>query len=265
VRSRVWLRLAAAATFLSALGTGCGDGNTTAEPSPEAVDTAEAVARDVRIEAPYSTTPMPEDDARDTPIVLDGRVFGDGETGVILAHMRPADQTSWFPFATRLAGTGKYTVLTFDFRGFNASTGEKEFNRVDTDLMAAVRYMRDELGIQRILLVGASMGGTAALIVAQREAVDAVISISSPAIYQDIDALEHVSRIRAPKLFVTSEDDLNAARSQEQFWAQAVEPKEQVIYPGDAHGTNLFASPVAPQFEQTMLDFLDRFATPPVN
>jgi pimeloyl-ACP methyl ester carboxylesterase len=235
----------------------CGDDPPSAsDPSPAAVDTAEAIARDVDFDAGYSTTPVPADDEREVPIVLDGRVFGDGDTGVILAHMRPTDQTSWFPFATELAETGAFTVLTFNFRGFEPSTGEKEFDRVDTDLHAAYRYMRDELGLDRIYLVGASMGGTAALLVSQREPVAGVVSISSPAIYQQIDALEHVDEIAAPKLFISSEDDLNAARSQEQFWVNAVDPKDQHLYPGNVHGTDLFASEHAEDFEQRLLDFL---------
>jgi hypothetical protein len=47
-------------------------------------------------------------------VKLAGRVFGDGRVGVVLAHMFPADQTSWWAFARFLAPRG-FTVLTFDF------------------------------------------------------------------------------------------------------------------------------------------------------
>jgi hypothetical protein len=30
---------------------------------------------------------------------LDCRLFGSGSTAILLAHMRPSDQTSWFEFA----------------------------------------------------------------------------------------------------------------------------------------------------------------------
>ena len=36
-------------------------------------------------------------------VTLEGRLFGDGSTGVVLSHMQPADQRSWFAFANRLA------------------------------------------------------------------------------------------------------------------------------------------------------------------
>src|SRR5262245_39868702 len=52
-------------------------------------------------------------------VALAGRLFGPdtATTGVVLAHMLPADQSSWFDFADRLGGSG-YRVLTFDFRGY---------------------------------------------------------------------------------------------------------------------------------------------------
>ena len=50
---------------------------------------------------------------------LSGRVFGpqSAGAGVVLTHMLPAYQTSWFPEAAHLADEG-YRVLTFDLRGY---------------------------------------------------------------------------------------------------------------------------------------------------
>jgi len=47
---------------------------------------------------------------------LEGRVFGSGDVGVVLAHMRPSDQSQWIEFAALLADHG-YLVLTYDHRG----------------------------------------------------------------------------------------------------------------------------------------------------
>lgn len=232
----------------------CGDPESST-PSPEVIETAESVARQVTFPAPFSTTPTPDDDEEE-PIVLDGRVFGDGPTGVILAHMRPADQTEWFPFATELAATGGYTVMTFDFRGYGESTGDKQFDRIDTDLSAAFRYMRDELDTEKVFLVGASMGGTASLIAGSRLPVAGVVSISSPSQFPPLDAEETVGEITAPKLFITTSDDVPAMRSQERFWELAEEPKAQEIYEGDAHGTAIFASEHGAALEARIKQFL---------
>ena len=211
-------------------------------PSPEAIATAESLSRDVVIDAPFSTTPIAEPSDGDVPVALHGRVFGSGATGVILAHMRPADQTAWFPYATELAAVGGFTVMTFDFRGYGESTGDKEFDHVDTDLTAAYDYMHDTLGIRKIFLVGASMGGTASLIVGARREVAGVVSISSPSAFQTMDALAAVPSLRVPTLYVTSKDDVPAERSLEDMVEAATGPTDQQIYDGDAHGTDLLVS-----------------------
>jgi pimeloyl-ACP methyl ester carboxylesterase len=252
-------RLRGALTLLAAValaaGIACGDGTTAAKPSPAAIETAESASRPATIDAPISTTPEKGDDD-ETPIALDARIFGAGPTGVILAHERPADQTSWFPFAQKLAASGGFTVMTFDFRGYGDSTGEKTFDRIDTDLAAAYAYMHDTLHLSKIFLVGASMGGTASLLVASRVPVAGVVSISSPAQFELLDALATVGEIKAAKLFITSKDDVPAERSQHDLLEAAVEPKDAEVYDGDAHGTDLFAGPHEAEIERRVTAFL---------
>ena len=237
----------------------CGE-PVTSEPSPEVVATAEAEARDITFEAPASATPQSGDD-KEEPLLLEGRLFGEGDVGVILAHMRPADQTSWYAFAQVLADTGDFTAMTFNFRGYGESTGDKQFDRIDADLQAAYDYMSDELAIERIYIVGASMGGTAALVVGARAAVEGIVSISSPEQFPPIDATLTVGEITAPKLFITSEDDVPAARSQEKFWELAQEPKQQQIYDGNAHGMALFDGPYGADLQRRIITFLSSAST----
>ncbi len=233
----------------------CGDGASAGKPAPAAIATAESLSRPAEITAPLSTTPE-KDDAGKTPIALVARIFGSGATGVILAHERPADQTSWFAFATQLAAGGEFTVLTFNFRGYGESTGEKSFDRIDTDLMAAYVYARDNLKLKKIFLVGASTGGTASLVVAAEVPVAGVVSISAPQQFETMDALAAVPDIDAPKLFITSKDDVPAERSLEDLVDAADEPKDQEIYDGNANGTDLFAGPHAAELERRLSDFL---------
>ena len=89
-------------------------------------------------------------------VTIRGHLFGDGEKLVILAHMRPSDQTSWFGFADELTKAG-YSALTFDFRGYGESEGSQELEKIDLDVEAAIETMRDK-GYGSIYLVGASMG-----------------------------------------------------------------------------------------------------------
>ncbi len=247
----VWVALLALPVAMA-----CGSAHTVA-PSPEAIETAESVSSTVSIPAPVSTTPEADDDEK-TAIVLSGRIFGRGPAGVILVHGRPADQTAWFPFATELAATGRYTVMTFNFRGYPGSTGEKEFDHIDTDLLAAYDFMRSQLNMSKIFLVGASMGGTASLAVGAERNVAGVVSISTLETFPPLDALQAADQVTAPKLFVTSKDDVPQEKTEEQLWADAPDPKEQQIYEGDAHGTDLFESPHADELSALVIDFLGR-------
>src|SRR6266496_3544733 len=49
-------------------------------------------------------------------VPLEGRMFGSGQVGIVLAHMRPGDQSQWLQFAALLATEG-YRVLTYNRRG----------------------------------------------------------------------------------------------------------------------------------------------------
>ena len=71
-----------------------------------------------------------------------------------------------------------------------------------------------------------------------------------------MDALEAVSSLDAPKLFVTSEDDVPAKRSLDDLDDAAPEPKAEQIYDGDAHGTDLLDSPHGDDLEQRITAFV---------
>ncbi len=82
-------------------------------------------------------------------VTLEGRLFGDGSTGVVLSHMQPADQRSWFAFANRLADDG-YVVLTYDFRGYcpggdgGCSQGELQISAIWQDVLGAMDFIRSQ-------------------------------------------------------------------------------------------------------------------------
>lgn len=178
---------------------------------------------------------------------LAGRVFGEGPHGVILAHMRPADQRSWFDFADRLAGEG-YQVLTFDFRGYcpggdgGCSEGERTISAIWQDVVGAITFLRSERGVGRIALVGASMGGTASLVAAAQPGVDvrAVVTLSAPTEIEGLAVTpELLSTITAGKLFIAGVGDAPAAASAQTLYDQAPPPKGLEIVPADDHGTDL--------------------------
>ncbi len=195
-------------------------------------------------------------------IILGGHLFGpQNEVGVILSHMRPNDQRAWFDFAQELADEG-YAAFTFDFRGYGETGGDKDFGKLDEDLSEALRYMRRDRGLDTIFLIGASMGGSASLVVAAEQEVDGVVALSAPAKFEDQDALSAVPRITAPTLFIASEEDAAAVVSLDELVSEAGPQSEVETYPGNAHGTNLFQSEHAAAVRERVLRFLREHGGP---
>src|SRR5437879_8952981 len=114
---------------------------------------------------------------------LVGHRFGHGTTTIVLAHQYGGDVCQWAPYAKRLASLG-YTAIAFDFRGFGLSqhrTGAALL-RYSADVTAAVKVAR-RAGAKHVIVVGASIGGTAVIVAAAdtRPRVDAVVSLAAPA------------------------------------------------------------------------------------
>jgi pimeloyl-ACP methyl ester carboxylesterase len=202
-------------------------------------------------------------------VELAGRVFGPdaATTGVVLAHMLPADQRSWYAFAERLGALG-YRALTFDFRGYcpggdgGCSTGDRDVGAIWQDVRGAVNYLRDH-GVQRVALAGASMGGTASLIVASQpdERIDAVATLSAPVSIEGLTVTpEQLQAITAAKLFVAGNGDTTAADAAQDFYNQTLQPKRVEIYPSDDHGTDLLTGNQSENVRTLLLSWLQQYA-----
>jgi pimeloyl-ACP methyl ester carboxylesterase len=201
-------------------------------------------------------------------VKLDGRLFGPdkGSAGVVLAHMFPADQSAWYFFADRLGDLG-YRVLTFDFRGYcpggdaGCSEGEKNIPAIWQDVEGAVAALRSK-GVTRLALVGASMGGTASLIVAAKQGrdIDAVITLSAPLAFEGLDASPQVlAEVSAAKLFIAGNEDIAAAQAVDAFYGQSLQPKRPVILTTDDHGTDILSGNQAGIVSTEMINWLERY------
>jgi pimeloyl-ACP methyl ester carboxylesterase len=188
-----------------------------------------------------------------------GEAYWSADSGVVLCHMYPADQTSWHEVAEYFAENG-LSVLTFDFRGYGDSEGSKDIQYIDRDAAAAAQFLGGT-GVQEVVLIGASMGGTASLkAAADLQALSSlriagVITLSAPVEFMGLSAEQAVPQLAVPMLFVSAEQDEGAsgARALEQLSGGAGELE---ILAGGGHGTNLFDGPSAEQVWNLMLDFL---------
>ena len=186
-------------------------------------------------------------------VLLRGHLYGRGSTGVILAHMYPADQSDWTDFARVLAAHG-YQALTFDFRGFTESEGASGTEFADRNLLAAYQFLRPR--VARIFIAGASLGSEAAILVAAREQVAGIICISTPTSFGGLNVEPMIHLVRAPILFVTSVEDPLVAGQPEILYKLATAPKSMEVYPGNAHGTAILYGPYATELQSLMLRFI---------
>jgi pimeloyl-ACP methyl ester carboxylesterase len=228
---------------------------------------------------PASPQPSPtEEPTPGTPVAfrtpdgvrIAGRVFGNGTVGVVLAHQIDGDQRDWWSFAEELADDG-YRALTIDFRGYCPGDGagcSGDGGTADAwrDLAAAAEWLRGR-GARRIVLVGASMGGTAAAVAGAEggSAVDGVIALSAPAACCGMTPERAALRAAGiPMLFLAGNADGEAAPDARQLARRAGADAEAVIVDSGEHGVDLIGGLAAPDIErrttQEMLAFLERVA-----
>jgi pimeloyl-ACP methyl ester carboxylesterase len=243
--------LATSAVFVTACSQDQATGTTQSAPTSAPLDTTSTAPT---LPGTQAVTFVTEDG-----LTLSGTLFGSGTRGVALAHMFPADQTSWSPTAQRLAQEG-FLVLTFDFRGYGRSEGNKEIQYLDRDVTAAVQYLR-AAGAWEVVLVGASMGGTAALKAADRLQMlssirlAGVVTLSAPEQFKGLSATDAVPRLVVPLLFIAAQGDTGAAGARQREELSGNTGDLQIVG-GSAHGTDLFESAEAEQVWQLLLDFL---------
>jgi hypothetical protein len=172
---------------------------------------------------------------------LHGVLVGQGSTAIVLAHESDRDACGWAFFVPELTADDRQ-IFAFDFNG-NGSSSRIGDGRLDLDLLAAVAEVRNR-GATRVVVIGASMGGTAALAAAgtPNSGIDGVVSLSAVSSWLQTDAAASAATISVPVLFAAAENDGSTAET-----AQGVSETCGCAYPdvlvfgGMRHGTRLLA------------------------
>ncbi|HQU26434.1 MAG TPA: alpha/beta hydrolase [Acidimicrobiales bacterium] len=183
--------------------------------------------------------------------VLHFRRAGAGRP-VVLLHGLTGDGATWGPVARDLAGAAD--VVAPDARGHGRSSAPERGYRYDDharDVEALVRG----LGLDRPVLVGHSMGGVTAALVARRArvALSGVVLIDptflSPARQREVDAGDVVAR-HAASLRLTDDEGLADARARHPARAPEIAELQWRARRATRRGTFDVLVPPAPDYRE---------------
>ena len=188
---------------------------------------------------------------------LRGHLWARGPNAVVFSHMFGTTQSIWYDLAGKLAAQG-YTVLTFDFRGVGTSSGKLVIRHVYRDTLAAVRFMRG-WNPEKIVVMGASMGGTSSIVAAGQTKVDGLVVIASGMMFRGLDARPYLTNLQMPKLFIVGTKDAPFNQSARTMHERTPEPKRLLMIPTAAHGTYMFRSAAHREaIYEAIFDFLSK-------
>ncbi|MFD0637666.1 alpha/beta hydrolase [Catenulispora yoronensis] len=169
---------------------------------------------------------------------------GTGPIGVVLAHQVDSTLCQWSDIRNDFPDKD-YTVMAITMGG-----------GIDTDVVKAVEKLRAK-GLQKIVLVGASMGGTAVLTAAGEitPPVQAVVSLSGPAGYGNADAYGSVEKFQIPVAFFAGEQDLTFATDAQKMYDAATEKDKtiHILKDDPDHGVDLW-----PQVKDEVFSFITK-------
>ncbi|UCD97733.1 MAG: alpha/beta fold hydrolase [Chloroflexota bacterium] len=222
----------------------------TSTPSPP-TDTPEPTATATRESSPTPDIPKEAVTISYDEQVIRGILVGEGDIAVVLAPMYGESRGSWMHFAEHIASLG-YAALAFDFPGpFGTSSGTFKFDGVQFDVLAVIDFLRQR-GYERIVCMGASIGGTACFEAALLDPTLAgFVNISSPI----EKTSEELSILLMPKLIVISDDDEFDVSPLNDVFELLPAPKQIEFINKRGHGTELLT--MGNELQDILVAFLD--------
>jgi pimeloyl-ACP methyl ester carboxylesterase len=146
--------------------------------------------------------------------ILRGQAWDVGEDWALLVHGVGEDLDVWGGLSPLLVGAG-VSVLSLDLRGHGVSDGEWEVNSATDDIRSALRYLKAD-GATKIAIVGAEIGATVALEVADPDAIVGCVALSPLRNTSNDDSMDVVSAATPALIIVGAGDE------QRDEWATAV-------------------------------------------
>ena len=172
------------------------------------------------LDAPFEPTTLRDPAVGKLPAVR----LGEGTVAVVLLHQTDGNGLcGWLPFMPAAADAG-FAVLAIDLCRYGESdcraVNDQTFTDADqTDPVAvAIHHARTKLGADEVVVMGASMGGSVALMsAATLPGIDAAVDLSGPVEWDGMDVVRRGRALDVPVLvaMATSEGPEEAAGAQE--------------------------------------------------
>jgi alpha/beta superfamily hydrolase len=180
---------------------------------------------------------------------------GTGSVAVVLAHQGRSDLCEELPYAKTLVAAG-LRVLAFDFRGNGHSAyPSKNALAYRRDFAAALKHLERD-GATRVFLIGASMGGAAAVQNSGGLPFAGVVSLSGTRLWSGFGINRPGPRaLRAPFLYIGSKDDWRAPLKEARTIVRSAgsRDKRSIFYRGSAHGWEFVQSPPFSRKNRTLI------------
>ncbi len=171
---------------------------------------------------------------------------------LILLHQYNRDHFDYESFAIASAHQHGFSVLALDLRGFGSSRLRRgatvdatSFTDVDYQRMSLdVEEVRLELGVERVFLVGASIGANTVLnyAAAHPENTASIVLLSPGLNYKGISVADAMKTVTVPALIIASKGDAYSSSSSQQILSALPAMKKQlVLLDGSLHGTDMIS------------------------
>ena len=205
---------------------------------------------------------------------------------VVHLHGNAQNMTSHFSFVDWLPQAG-FNLLVFDYRGYGKSEGQPSRAGVYADGVAAIRYAegREDVGTDKIFVLGQSLGGCVAVAVLGRERFEGVRAVAVDSAFEsyrkiaedkidlmpvlslakkpmakaivndEFSAIEVVDKISAPIAFMHAQDDeVVPFDHSRRLYERATEPKEFWEIEQGGHTVALMFS----EYQQKVAEFFKK-------
>ncbi|MEO7069778.1 MAG: alpha/beta hydrolase [Nostocoides sp.] len=248
------------AVLLLAVGAGCG--SSPREQGAPGPPTPSAAASTTTTKAPYVTPPGPLERCGPQPVVVARTDFhyrvthdprggkvpmvtaGHGSTVAVLLHQTDGNGLcGWLPFAAKIVEDPSLAIIATDLCGYGDANCPDGAGSTDAASLA-IDIARRDLHARRIVLVGASMGGSIALITAVSHGqVDAAADLSGPIEWPGMTLVRGGRALHVPVLVAMADTESAAdVRGARDIVAHA--PKGSTfLEPSAGHGYDLLLDP----------------------